>query len=142
MVPPLTPRSTRIYAVIDPDNTITNEVHETNNRGWTPLSDYSLPVEIQSNGNTQIPDRVTLQQNYPNPFNPSTTISFSLPSKAETTLKIYNILGKEVRTLVSEKLSAGNYDVTFNASDLTSGVYFYRLQAGNMVETKKLMLVK
>ena len=142
IVPPLTPRSTRIYAVIDPDNAITNEVHESNNRGWTPLSDYSLPVEIQSNGNTQIPERVTLQQNYPNPFNPSTTISFSLPSSSETSLKIYNILGKEVRTLVSEKLSAGNYDVTFNASDLTSGVYFYKLQAGNMVETKKLMLVK
>jgi molybdopterin-binding protein len=141
-VPALTPRSTRIYAVIDPDNLITNEVHENNNRGWAPLSDYSLPVEINAIETNNIPDKIELMQNYPNPFNPSTTIKFAIPSSSNTTLKVYDALGREVRTLVDEKLARGSYNITFNASDMTSGVYFYKLQVGNMVQTKKLMLVK
>ncbi len=141
VVPPLTPRSTRIYAVIDQDNSITNEVHENNNIGWAPLSDFSLPVEISASS-TIVPDKIELLQNYPNPFNPSTTITFKSTMRANATLKIYDVLGREIRTLVDEKLSPGTYNITWNASGLTSGAYFYRLQIGSYVETKKLMLIK
>ena len=83
-----------------------------------------------------------LNQNYPNPFNPSTIISYSVPNQSKVTLKVYNILGSEVATLVDETKPAGNYNVTFNAARLSSGVYFYQLKAGNFVSTKKLMLLK
>ena len=141
-VPAATPGNARMYVVIDPNNTITNEVHEKNNKGWAPLSDYSLPVGISSNIENQIPERMELLQNYPNPFNPSTTISFRIKSNELVSLKIFDVTGREVQTLVNEKLNAGNYDFYWNASALTSGVYFYRLTAGSFIETKKLMLIK
>jgi hypothetical protein len=84
----------------------------------------------------------TLRQNYPNPFNPSTTISFAIPANSFVSLKVYDILGREVTTLVSEQLSAGNHSRQWNAMDMPSGVYFYRLQAGSFTETKKLILLK
>ena len=142
VVPPAVPRGTRIYAFADPDNAVNNEVHENNNRGWTTLSEFSLPVSVNNIQSTVIPEKIELYQNYPNPFNPSTTIKFSIPVTLNTTLKIYNILGKEVKTLVSEKLSPGSYEVNWNASEISSGVYFYSLNAGGLVETRKLMLVK
>ena len=83
-----------------------------------------------------------LNQNYPNPFNPSTVISFTIPNQSKVTLKVYNILGSEVETLVNESKPAGSYNVTFNAGKLSSGVYFYQLIAGNFVSTKKLLLLK
>jgi hypothetical protein len=83
-----------------------------------------------------------LEQNYPNPFNPTTEIRFSLPRASHVTLKIYNTLGKEVTTLVNEKLAARTYAVEWNASGLASGVYLYRLQAGEFIETKRLTLLK
>jgi protocatechuate 3,4-dioxygenase beta subunit len=83
-----------------------------------------------------------LNQNYPNPFNPSTIISYSIPNQSKVTLKVYNILGSEVATLVDEYKPAGNYSVIFNAARLSSGVYFYQIKAGNFVSTKKLMLLK
>ncbi len=83
-----------------------------------------------------------LYQNYPNPFNPSTVIRFSVPYESHVTLKIYNILGSEVATLVNGVRAAGSYNVTFNADNLASGVYFYQLKAGNFVATKKLLLLK
>ncbi|HLX13500.1 MAG TPA: T9SS type A sorting domain-containing protein [Bacteroidota bacterium] len=85
---------------------------------------------------------IQLSQNYPNPFNPTTTISFSLPNAAFTTLKIYNALGQEVSTIVSGQLGAGSYNKTWNASGMASGIYYYKLQAGSYVETKKLQLIK
>ena len=90
----------------------------------------------------ELPSKVSLQQNYPNPFNPSTTIQFGLPNASYVTLKIYNILGQEVATLINEKRDAGQYSVQWNAHGLASGVYFYRLSAGNYIETKKLLLVR
>ena len=84
----------------------------------------------------------SLTQNYPNPFNPSTLISFSIPSENQVVLKIFNILGKEVAALVNEERPAGSYTVEFNASNLSSGIYFYRLQAGSYIETKKMQLLK
>ncbi|HPN39002.1 MAG TPA: T9SS type A sorting domain-containing protein [Melioribacteraceae bacterium] len=92
--------------------------------------------------NNEIPTVYNLAQNYPNPFNPSTTINFSVPKAGLVTLKVYNLLGQEVAELVNEQLGAGNYDVNFNASSLTSGVYFYTITSDNFVATKKMMLIK
>ena len=83
-----------------------------------------------------------LYQNYPNPFNPSTTISYQIPVPGKVTLKIYDILGREVTTLVNKEQKAGNYKVNFDASRLASGVYFYRIIAGDFVQTKKMILLK
>ena len=83
-----------------------------------------------------------LFQNYPNPFNPTTVISYQLPTNDFMRLEIYDVLGRKIKTLVSERQSAGAHSVTFNAGGLSSGVYFYRLTAGSFVETKKLMLIK
>lgn len=92
--------------------------------------------------NSSIPTVYDLAQNFPNPFNPSTTINFSVPEAGLVTLKVFNVLGQEVANLVNEDLAAGNYNVNFNASNLTSGVYFYSITANNFVATKKMMLVK
>jgi len=95
-----------------------------------------------ANNISQIPDQLMLFQNYPNPFNPTTTIEFVLPHTEFVTLKIYNILGQEVATLVSEELTSGKYKYEWNASGLASGVYLYQLEAGNFVEIKKLILIR
>ena len=96
---------------------------------------------------TEIPDKFSLFQNYPNPFNPATKIKFDLPSegksqKTKVKLVIYDILGKEIQTLVNEQLQPGSYEVTFDGSNLTSGIYFYRMKSGNYAETKRMVLVK
>jgi len=83
-----------------------------------------------------------LKQNFPNPFNPTTIIKFAIPTSGLVTLKVYNVLGKEVATLVNEVKVAGEYSADFNASNLTTGVYFYKLTSGNFSEVKKMMLVK
>jgi hypothetical protein len=88
-----------------------------------------------------LPDVFMLFQNYPNPFNPSTTISYSLPKRANVSLKIFNMLGQLVATLVDEQKDAGYFQATWNAT-VSSGIYFYRLQAGGFVETKKMMFLK
>ena len=88
------------------------------------------------------PDNYTLSQNYPNPFNPSTTINFSIPNSEFVTLKVYNILGSEVATLVNENLASGAYRFNFDARNLASGVYLYELNAGNFREIKKMNLLK
>jgi hypothetical protein len=89
-----------------------------------------------------LPTEFRLSQNYPNPFNPMTTFSLGIPSKTLVSLKIYDLLGREIVTLVSEELAAGNYTRQWNAANMTSGIYFYRLQAGSFTETKKLILLK
>jgi hypothetical protein len=83
-----------------------------------------------------------LEQNYPNPFNPSTTIKYSVPVSELVTIKVFDILGNEVTTLVNEHKEASSYEVTFNANQLSSGVYFYKFQAGSFSDTKKLILMK
>jgi hypothetical protein len=88
------------------------------------------------------PDKFTLSQNYPNPFNPTTQIEYSIPQKGFVTLKVYNLLGQEVATLFNGLQNAGNYVLSFNGEGLASGVYFYRLQSGNISTTKKLILMK
>lgn len=101
----------------------------------------TIRVSVQGSGST-IPATFSLDQNYPNPFNPATTIKFGIPTFSFVTLKVYDLLGKEVATLVHEPLNAGGYTVEFNAGGLASGVYFYRIQSGSFSATKKLMLVR
>jgi photosystem II stability/assembly factor-like uncharacterized protein len=98
-------------------------------------------VSIQKIDNI-IPQSYSLEQNYPNPFNPSTTINYSLPKNSKVTLKIYNSLGQEVRTLVDQIQTAGKYSVTFDASHIASGVYFYQFRTDNFVDVKKMVLIK
>ncbi len=88
------------------------------------------------------PTSYTLNQNYPNPFNPSTKISFYIEKSGLTTLSVYNVLGQKVATLLSEDLSVGNHQVEFNATDFTSGVYFYKIESGNFSSVRKMMLLK
>jgi len=88
------------------------------------------------------PATFALYQNYPNPSNPTTTISYELPDKSFVSLKVYDILGNEVATLVSQNENGGSYSVKFDGSRFASGVYFYRLTAGNFVSAKKLIILK
>lgn len=90
----------------------------------------------------QIPQGFALEQNYPNPFNPSTTIRFTVPERGQVNLKVFNSLGQEIQTLVSGEREQGSYEVSFDASGLPSGLYFYRLQTGANVEVKKMVLLK
>ncbi len=99
-------------------------------------------VSVEEITNRAIPNESFLHQNYPNPFNPSTVIRYQIPVSGNVTLKVYDILGKEIATLVGEVKEAGSYNVTFNASQLASGVYFYNLLAGNYREVKKMILLK
>jgi hypothetical protein len=104
-----------------------------------PLSELMTSVKEPS---IDVPRHFGLEQNYPNPFNPSTTISFSLPSRSTVSLKIFDALGREVAMLLAEELAGGTYSRQWNAAGLPSGVYFYRLQAGSFIETKRLILQK
>lgn len=113
----------------------------TSNGLWKrPLSEITSVDRNQSS--IVIPERYSLAQNYPNPFNPSTVISYQLPVSSFVTLKVYDIVGREVKTLVSGRENAGTYAVRFDGSSLASGVYFYRLSAEHFVGVKKLVLLK
>ncbi|MEE9429480.1 MAG: YCF48-related protein [Melioribacteraceae bacterium] len=131
-------------------------VFTDNNNGWL-LSNRGYVYRTSNNGGmitdvkkietNNLPTEFNLSQNYPNPFNPTTTIKYTLPldekrKTLDVKLIIYDLLGKEVATLVNEKKLAGNYQVNFDASNLTSGIYFYSLTSGNFKETKKLILLK
>jgi photosystem II stability/assembly factor-like uncharacterized protein len=94
------------------------------------------------NHNSEVPEKFNLSQNYPNPFNPATKISFAVPQAQNVKLAVYDMTGKEVALLVNGNLSAGTYEYTYEAKNLNSGVYFYRLTAGNYTETKKMSLIK
>ena len=106
-------------------------------------TDLIKTVGIDEHVSTLKPDRFQLRQNYPNPFNPVTTIRFDLKEDAVVTLTVYNALGQEIARLIDHKpMKAGYKGVSFDGRNLASGTYFYRLQAGNYVETRKMTLVK
>ncbi|MCW8805071.1 MAG: M1 family aminopeptidase [Ignavibacteriaceae bacterium] len=111
--------------VFDPGNWILK-----NNTVVTETEDLTIPLQF------------SLEQNYPNPFNPSTTIEYTIPQNGFVSLKIFNVLGKEVATLVNGQIDSGKQKVEFNATGLNSGVYFYRIESGSFVDTKKLILLK
>lgn len=108
------------------------------------LSEVSSPIVVTDMGkdNDRTPSSFSLSQNYPNPFNPSTTIRYGLPGSAHVTLSVFNTLGQRVALLADENEEPGYYEAAFDGSGLSSGVYFYRLQAGDFIETKKLLLMK
>jgi len=103
-------------------------------------------IQLEATGISELnelnPSSFSLEQNYPNPFNPSTTINYSVPELNFVTLKVFDVLGKEVAILVNEEKPTGSYEVDFNAIGLPSGIYFYKLQSGSFVETKKMVLMK
>ena len=109
-------------------------------------NDLNIITDVKEDNEKFLPMDFVLYQNYPNPFNPSTTIKYSIPMSVETSymtsLRIYDILGKEVATLVNERQPAGNYEVKFDGSNLSSGVYFYKLQSGEFVQVNKMILMK
>ncbi|MCI0448948.1 MAG: T9SS type A sorting domain-containing protein [Chlorobi bacterium] len=102
---------------------------------------YNMPIGIRPIS-SNVPVKFNLSQNYPNPFNPAANIKFDIPKSAFIKLVIYDVIGREVSVLVNEQLSAGSYKADWDASNYPSGVYFYKLQAGDYRETKKMVLVK
>ncbi len=131
----------RIYAVIDPSNDV-DEIHETNNKGWNVLNISSGPTHAESDRPDELPYAVKLHQNYPNPFNPTTTIGFDLSRPGKTTIQVLDMLGREVARIVDQELDSGSYNVRFDGSGLSSGVYMYRLVAGETVQTRRMLLLK
>jgi photosystem II stability/assembly factor-like uncharacterized protein len=109
------------------------QVYKTTNGGVVGIR--------ESNDNT-LPERFTLDQNYPNPFNPTTRIRYSLPTSAHVSLKVYNIAGQEVATLVNERQATGTHEAIFEADELPGGIYFYKLTSGSFGQTKKMLLIK
>lgn len=102
---------------------------------------YGFPIGI-TNISSEVPEKYSLYQNYPNPFNPSTVIRFQVTGNSDVVIKVFDINGKEVKTMVNERMNAGTYEVNFEGTGLTSGVYFYRMTAGNFNETKRMILMK
>jgi Secretion system C-terminal sorting domain len=110
-------------------------------RDWIDEGAMNDITAIDDDGD-QIPDKIALHQNYPNPFNPTTTISFSLPVASDVSLTILNLLGEEVASVASGHHSAGIHSVQWDATGHPSGVYFYKMQAGSYVETRRLVLLR
>jgi Bacterial Ig domain/Secretion system C-terminal sorting domain/Carbohydrate binding module (family 35) len=126
--------------LVQGDNTIQMELFW----GWMYLDYLAVPANIATSVESpiEVPAEYSLQQNYPNPFNPVTIIEFALPKDGAVTLKVYDIIGREVKTLVNDQRTAGEYAVKLDASDLASGVYIYRLQANGFVSSKKMIVLK
>ena len=108
----------------------------------TPIPSSLIGVTGVEKNNSELPASFNLAQNYPNPFNPSTKISFSLVKSGFTTLNVYNVIGQQVAQLVNKDLSSGTYSVDFDAANLPSGIYMYRITSGSFTATKKMMLIK
>jgi len=120
-------------------------VKALNSAGWGDYSEvrtFSTLFVGMDDGESQIPTKFSLEQNYPNPFNPSTRIAYSIPKELQVSLKIYDVMGREVVEVVNGRQSAGDYNVEFDAASLASGTYFYKLTAGDFVSVKKMVLLK
>ena len=139
VVPGGLPPYSRIYAVLDQENSIT-EIHEDNNKGYAILG--SSGVSGVEDENYILPKEYVLYQSYPNPFNPTTTIKYQIAEMSFVTIKVYDVLGNEIATLINEENPIGNYEIEFNGSSLSSGVYFYKLQVNEYLSVKKMVLLK
>jgi hypothetical protein len=122
---------------------------------WGAIEDFGLflvchirvnlaspPPPVGLSDGSLLPDEYSMSQNYPNPFNPTTTINYALPEESKVVIKLYDILGADVAVLVDENKKAGYHKLNFNAAELSSGVYFYRIKAGSFIDTKKFVLLK
>ncbi len=118
-------------------------VKALNSLGWGDFSEVrTFDIVTSVEEDNQLPVEFSLEQNYPNPFNPSTKIKYSVPQSSKVVIKVFDVLGSEVATLVNEEKAVGSYEVEFIANNVTSGIYFYKLQAGSFVETKKMIILK
>jgi hypothetical protein len=106
------------------------------------IENLTITSGIDESPETYLPESFNISQNYPNPFNPTTTIKYSIPKTSNVEIKIFDILGKEIETLVNEEKPIGTYEITWYAKNLPSGVFFYQMKAGKYLETKKMLLVK
>jgi hypothetical protein len=107
-----------------------------------PTPEVGILLGLEDSEIADAPTEYALQQNYPNPFNPTTTIRYSIINPDVVKIKIYDVLGREVRTLVNEFKQVGTYELQFSANGLASGIYLYRIESGSFVETKKMILLK
>lgn len=120
---------------------LVNAGYKNPSRSWDSMN-VVISVTGVSNNDLKPISTYKLYNNYPNPFNPATTIEYKIPEPGLVTIKVYDILGREVQTLVDQQLQPGLYSVQFDGSNLASGIYFYRIKAGKFVQTKKLILLK
>jgi len=119
-----------------------NKLIGTEGGGLLIYNENGVVVSVEEELEEYVINSYALEQNYPNPFNPSTGIRYEIGDTRFVTLKVYDVLGREVAVLVNEQLSAGSYEVEFDAESLTSGIYFYKLQSGSFIESRKMMLIK
>lgn len=115
---------------------------ESNSKAEAKIIIKVLPSQLTDINKDELPTDFALYQNYPNPFNPSTTILYSIPEQSYVSLIVYDLIGNKVAALVEQKQPAGKYEVNFDAGKLPSGIYFYTLQTGKFLQTKKLILLK
>jgi hypothetical protein len=135
--------TTYLYTDLQTDKEYWWRVKGYNTSGWGNFSKVqTFDTYIISVEREEIPIEYALEQNYPNPFNPSTTIKYGISERSFVELRVYDILGREVASLINEEQDAGYYNIEFNANNLASGVYLYKLTAGEFIETKKMILLK
>ena len=133
-----------LYSIILKDNSLYlgGSLSDSNTLSNIFLMKLDQELNLNVNELYSNPYCFKLSQNYPNPFNPSTKINYQIPSFNHVILKVYDVLGKEIAQLVNEEKPAGSYEINFNASKLSSGIYFYRLQARNYTQTRKMILLR
>ena len=118
------------------------QIMAKDDKGATEIGVHYFDVQYLSLANTTIPNQFEFYQNYPNPFNPTTTIEFSIPQTEFVTIKVYNVVGNEITTLINDELSTGNHSIKWDGSQEPSGVYFVQIEGGSFVQTKKMVLLK
>lgn len=116
-------------------------IHYQCDINYAKINGQEYGTKTNINTKDELPNQIKLFQNYPNPFNPTTTIKYSIPYSERVMIKVYDLLGREIKTLLNDYKNAGTYEIEFNASNFASGIYFYRIISGNYYETKKMILL-
>ena len=147
-IPEDVPDTSRIYVLIDSENVI-SEIHDNNNKGWMLLRvPDGIPADIEDSGiNNQFPNQYKLHSNYPNPFNPYTTIKYDIPQNEHVELVIFNLLGQKIKTLISKEQQAGHYKTAWDGTTdlgriVSSGIYIFRMRAGDFIDHKRMIMLK